>query len=328
MSGIMELYRRWPEDLVEGFREASGLGLEVGGDIVFCGMGGSASAGDYLAVLSRITGGPRISVVKDFSAWEGPGEEGYTLIACSYSGNTVETLWCASRYGDRASGVVTLSSGGRLLELSRERGWAHIKLPRGYHPRAAFSRMIGALLGLVWGSVLGLGDVKAVSNYMGESSWARAGELLRVLDGRSIAAIDVCEPTIPLGVRLKNELSENSKMMAKISVYPESAHNDIVPLEAYKDQLAAAIIAGGWGFCKEVLTVVGDIYREIGVPYASFNLDLNSPLGFLREALSLTMAFGIASVRLARARGFEPEPTPLIDRYKALLKGLLQASPD
>ena len=59
--------------------------------VVICGMGGSAIAGDLTADLAEAQGGVPITVVRDFRLPFKPDNR-TLVITCSYSGETRETL--------------------------------------------------------------------------------------------------------------------------------------------------------------------------------------------------------------------------------------------
>ncbi|MBC7189022.1 SIS domain-containing protein, partial [Candidatus Aerophobetes bacterium] len=103
--------------------------------IVVCGLGGSAIGGDILKTIfseSKIV----IDVSRDYHLPSFVDEK--TLVfAISYSGNTEETISSFKEAVERGCRVISISSGGELERLSREKEVAHIKIPSGFPPRCA-----------------------------------------------------------------------------------------------------------------------------------------------------------------------------------------------
>ncbi len=87
--------------------------------VVIGGMGGSAIAGDLAADLAATAPTVPILVIRDhqlpFSL------NGRSLfIACSYSGNTEETLTLFHQALENDARVIAISSGGKLSEEARK----------------------------------------------------------------------------------------------------------------------------------------------------------------------------------------------------------------
>ena len=313
---MRDLYEKWPEDLRRGYEEASHLShlADEADYITVCGMGGSAAAGDLLSMMSRLWGGPPVLVVKDFSPTFTLSKK-MLLVGISYSGNTLETLACVASLSGHASSIITMSSGGRLKDLSASRGWAYIKIPEGHLPRTAFAYMAGALLGIA-GPRLGLkgSDIVRVSREL-EGGRDLASRIELHLKGHDIVVVDTCTSTEALGVRAKNELSENSKVHVKLQVYPEAAHNDIVPFSA---GLKPPVLAfkPSRGPCRGVMEAVLRVYKAYGVESLELNVDLETPSSTLATSMKLLKAVGLATIALAEAKGLDPSETGIISDYK------------
>ncbi len=330
---MKELYERWPEDLIEGWKKGEELSdlAERGDYIVVCGMGGSAAAGDFIAMLSQLRGASDIIVVKDF----GPRIKllgNIVLVGVSYSGNTVETVKCVSALSRRASTVVTLSSGGLLRELSVENKWRYIEIPKGHMPRTAFAFMTGALAGIVKTRIgVKASDVKeaAIELANPEGFWSTIKKsVIEVVEGaarlgerspRRIVAIDVCGEVEALGVRAKNELSENAKLHVKLQVFPEAAHNDIVAFQAYRE-IPVLIMKPSGGPCRSVLEAVEQLYSDYGVDYVTVSVDTSSAGRAFSSSIAILKGIGLASVEIAEKLGLDPGNTEIISRYKKYLK--------
>lgn len=213
--------------------------------VLVAGMGGSAISGD----LCRDSLEPRISVPfwisRDYSL---PSfvDRHFLVLASSYSGNTEETLSAYVTAIERGCMVISLSSGGRLEEFSRNLGIPHLHLPSGMLPRVALPFMLIPIL-----TVLNkVGVIPPV-----EDDVKRASESLRGILSRNSVEIPLVDNSakklaaelsgyIPVvygwrhlssaAYRLMTDFQENSKVPAKSAVLPEANHNEILGWQAPK----------------------------------------------------------------------------------------------
>jgi glucose/mannose-6-phosphate isomerase len=140
--------------LPEQSRGAYATGLETPGlpeldgvgSVVFCGMGGSAVAGDVLkqTFRSRLTVPVDVNRSPALPAFAGP----HTLvIASSYSGGTAETLAALQEAIARGCRIIAITSGGELASACAEHAIATAIVPGGKQPRAALGLLTFAMLG-------------------------------------------------------------------------------------------------------------------------------------------------------------------------------------
>src|SRR5262245_22658449 len=103
-------------DGYEGGRQATDLpDLSDVRSVVYCGMGGSAVAGDVLRSVFRGRLGIPVEVSRspELPEYAGPHS---LVIASSYSGNTSETLAAFREATKRGCRAIVVSSGGTLVE--------------------------------------------------------------------------------------------------------------------------------------------------------------------------------------------------------------------
>ncbi|MFN7170073.1 MAG: SIS domain-containing protein, partial [Candidatus Omnitrophota bacterium] len=109
--------------------------------IVFSGMGGSAMGGEiirsgYLYKINLPIFVIRNYMLPDFV-------NGETLFfACSYSGNTEETIASYQEAKQRKAKIIVISSGGILRELAEKDKFPFIEIPSGYPPRQALGYFV------------------------------------------------------------------------------------------------------------------------------------------------------------------------------------------
>jgi len=106
------------------------------------GMGGSGVVGDLLRDLSLVWNWDvEVLQVKDYFLRARDG----LLIAVSYSGNTVETLYTVEYAKRRKIPAVAITTGGKLAQM----GIPTVIVPRASAPRAALPQLFTAALHLV-----------------------------------------------------------------------------------------------------------------------------------------------------------------------------------
>ena len=219
-------------------------------DIAVCGMGGSAIAGDLVLDAHRDRLLKPMTVVRDYylPGWIG---EGTLVVLSSYSGNTEETLTCASQALERNALCVAVTSGGKLGSFYAAEGVPVIAVPPGLQPRAALLRLlvpvvvlldrIGALPPLgsdmeearetIAASIAALGpDVPEAEN--------PAKQLARALLG-GVPLIWGAELTAAVAYRWRCQINENAKIPAWSAALPELDHNEIVGFSGTPAELAA-----------------------------------------------------------------------------------------
>lgn len=295
-------------------------------NIVVLGMGGSGIVGDFIRVLGSRRSSTPIWVVKDFTIprWVNSRT---LLIAVSYSGNTIETIEsvrCGVQCGAK---IVAISSGGVLGEIALESGFPYVRVDSGYAPRSAFPLLLYSAL-----NILLMLDVDIV----GEWEINESIDVLKDVNVSMDAARKVADtlmdsiPIIladvryePLALRFKNELNENSKMIAKYEVIPEYFHNDIVGYEGSRDGFKVLILN------PQDETIYVDMLKNFVVGYLkdlgfkTLNLELKGRSALTKLIYGSHVA-GLASVMIAQAKGIDPLQTQSIAKYKEFLKTIFK----
>jgi glucose/mannose-6-phosphate isomerase len=225
--------------------------------ILLCGMGGSAIAGDLLRPLLH-DAGLHLTVWRDYGL---PGwVDGETLVvASSYSGNTEETLSAVQAAQDRRCVVLALTSGGRLLELGRPGDRPDsiptLQLPAGLPPRASLGYSLGALLwgwhrwGLIpspeaeiAGACAVLDEGNRLYGLEEEAPTNEARTLAASCQDRFSAIYATGQEAIGAALRWKTQFNENAKSPAYAVEFPEVNHNDIVGWQLTPAQREAFVL--------------------------------------------------------------------------------------
>ncbi len=302
--------------------------------IVFCGMGGSAVAGDVLrqTFRDRLAFPVEVNRSPILPAYAGP----HTLVlVSSFSGDTSETLSAAREAVRRGCRIIAITSGGQLGEICAEQGIAAAPVPPGFQPRAALGHLTFAMLGALESAGLvpplerdveeavttieqlrvGLGpEVPVVEN--------PAKELAMWLGDR----IAVCWGAEGIGavaaMRWKTQMNENGKVAAWHAAMSELDHNEVVgwgpPTAALHAVLALRTdhehpeLAARFPLSADIVRAAGAEVREVRV----------ADRGPLASLLSLIALGDFATCYVGLRRGVDPTPVAVIGGLKAALAAM------
>lgn len=216
------------------FREALDLGKEIKiegevNKIFILGMGGSGLGGDLLRTYQPHLKIPIYSV-KDYDLPK-LADKDSLFLAVSYSGNTEETI-SGYRQAIRINSkkVISLSAGGKLMELAAMNRNQHITLPSGIQPRLSLPYQLVPMLNILYN----LGLIEKQEAYVRETAKVlekegfetKAKEMAQKLKGK-VPIIYCSERIFSLAEIWKIALNENAKTPAFYNVFPEFNHNEI-----------------------------------------------------------------------------------------------------
>ncbi len=288
--------------------------------LAIAGMGGSGIAGDVIYELLKHESSIPVTVVKDFKLPSWIDNE-WAVLAISYSGNTLETLSVVKQSLSKGAKVISVTSGGKLAEISIEKKLPIIQIESGRAPRASFpALLLGSLKALAAvGFNMNINRVMEGLGRLKRTDEARklASKLALFLRDK-IPVFVTDQHHYPLALRAKDEFNENAKMLALIHIYPESAHNDIVAWEKWIGPVASVVFRESG---NEILKYVSEYMREAGVPVLELVIDDVDE--YVSRVLWWSLVIGLASVELAEMRGVDPEKTESIRRYKQFVHGTM-----
>jgi len=301
---------------------------DLRGGLLVCGMGGSAIGADLAVAVIGSRARRPIRVVRDYAPDPWIGSE--TLVLCaSYSGNTEETLEAFALAGEAGAPRAVLTTGGELARAAEAEGVPVLGLPAGLQPRAAVAYMLaGALEAATRCGVAPdlAAEIDPACRLLAglAQQWRPGGhgsEPERL--ARRLAETTVvygAGPTIPVAVRWKAQLNENSKLAAFCGALPEIDHNEICawrgdgrardigaiflehpdqhPRVGRRIELTASIVAASGASVERV--------RARG-------------RSALERTLSLVMLGDLVSVYRAVLDGEDPTPVAAIEGFKRRL---------
>ncbi len=302
--------------------------------IVVSGLGGSAIGGDLAGTIAgRHLRFPFI-VNRDYDL--PPFVDRSTLVfACSYSGNTEETLSAYHQAREAGASIVCITSGGKLEALAGADGYQVLSLPAGIPPRAALGYSLFALLGALQSlqhipdlsdsvseTVAVLKNIRKKFGIESPESQNDAKIIAQSLHGRITAIYGSGAILGAVAFRWRSQIEENAKNLAFHHILPEMNHNELV----------------GWKFPEAVLRNIGVILlrdRE-DHPQVQRRFELTKEIisskaaaihevwsegeSLLSRVMSLIYLGDYVSLFLAYLNEVDPTPVEVIDYFKSKLQ--------
>jgi glucose/mannose-6-phosphate isomerase len=324
-----------PDQLRDALWRVESAGLaphDARGGMVVAGMGGSAIGGQ----LARAALGDRasrpIAIARDYGlpSWTTPET---TVLCCSYSGNTEETLAAYEAAGALGAHRIVTTTGGKLAEEARRDGIAVIPLPGGFQPRGAIAYNLVTALEVA--GLCGAGerlhaeiDVAAAHAERLVSAWGPDSredslpkELARGLLG-TVPQIAGAGLTAPVAYRWKSQLNANAKVPAFCAEAPELCHNEIVGWEGASELARFSAVffddSDLHPRIRQRLELTRGLIASSGAP--TFRVESIGETR-LERMISLVLLGDLVSLYLAVLRGVDPRPVDVVERLKHALSG-------
>lgn len=300
--------------------------------VVVAGMGGSGIGGIYLRSLYEEMGKVPCVVVRDYSLPRFVGKDAL-VFACSYSGDTEETLSVVKEAIERGCSVMAVTSGGALEGLSVRYGFPLVKIPCGQPPRTALGYLFLPLV--VCSMRLGLLRESSLDSVLRTlegclKEWGPGNSLVKN-SAKSLARELFGSVPLFYGVgswqggvaeRWKGQMNENAKIMAFAHSFPELNHNEILGwvLSSRQGVSRWSVVFLQGGLESERMRLRVRLMRDYLVPYASV-YEVTAPgVTICEKILSLTYFGDFLSLYLAALYGVDPEEMEPIRALKRALR--------
>jgi glucose/mannose-6-phosphate isomerase len=289
--------------------------------LMVCGMGGSAIGGDLAAAAlgDRLTR-PLVSIRGyELPSWATPE---WTVLCCSYSGNTEETLACFEAAEALGARRLVVSTGGRLTDQAREAGVPVVGLPGIFQPRVAVAYMFAAAAeaaALAGAAPRIRTEIDAAAAFLEarrDEIKAQAAEIAASL-GDDVAVVYGSDLTTAVAKRWKTQINENAKAPAFAAELPEADHNEICGWSgaAGSERMAAVFLEDCDQHPRERRRF--ELTAEVIADSAGAVLRLET-VGETRveRLLWATLLGDLVSLEMARLRNVDPESIVAIDKLK------------
>ena len=212
-------------------------------NILICGLGGSGIGG---SIITDIVNGVINIPIKATKGYEVPKfvNNNTLVIACSYSGNTEETIEAVEKCLSKNAEVSVITSGGKLKEIALENNLNHIIIPGGHPPRAMFGYGFTELFFVLKNYKLINTDFKndfknaiLLLNKEKENIKTLAKSIAKKLYKKT-PIIYTSEGFEGVAIRFRQQINENSKMLCWHHVVPEMNHNELLGWRTNVEELA------------------------------------------------------------------------------------------
>ncbi|MSQ29829.1 MAG: hypothetical protein EXR68_05005 [Dehalococcoidia bacterium] len=295
--------------------------------VVLIGVGGSAIGPDIVATLARLRGHVPMEVVRGYQA---PALDGDALvIACSFSGNTEETVAALETTLATPGMRIAITTGGRLAAFAQERSVPLLSYAWAGAPRTALGYGLFTTLGLVvrLGAIdISEDEVTAAISAAGEATRGygldepmNEAKRLAIAIGDRVPVIIGADFLEVAARRFATEVNENAKQWAFSAALPEFNHNALQALAGPADTpraLVPIILDAPTVHPRNRRRVQETVrmFSEADTPPLVIDVGGGTPLEAIVRATSLA---SWTSYYLAMLHSVDPTPVDALNTFKA-----------
>ncbi len=327
---MKELIQDFGKHLTEAIKIAEETNFEKKGGktdtVLICGLGGSGIGGTIISEMLSEECAVPIIVNKDYHI---PSfvKQDTLVICCSYSGNTEETLKMYESAKEKGAEISIITSGGKFAELAKQNGHNILQIPGGLPPRAAFGLAFPQLLYTF--KKYGLISNEKIEQLKSSVKLLNATEKEVQQEAKSLS--EKLHQNIPviyseaslggIGVRFRQQLNENSKMLAWSQVIPEMNHNELVGWRTKNEDLAVVIFRTEGDYYRNQERI--EYSKKVFSKYTSnINEVYAKGENVVERSIYLIHLGDWVSFYLAEAKGIDVVEVDVITGLKDMLAGL------
>ena len=292
-------------------------------NVLICGLGGSGIGGSIVTELVAGNANVPINVTKGYFIPAYVNENTLVIIS-SYSGNTEETLNCFESAITKNAKIVSITSGGKILEISKSKNYDHIVVPVGMPPRSCLGYSLTQLFFVL--NFFGI-----INNHF-KTELEKAIQLIEQEETNIIAeATSIAEKLkgkIPviyattyfegIAIRFRQQLNENAKILCWHHIIPEMNHNELVGWTEKNDALSVVIFIDKDEYSRNLARV--EINKEVIKKYACHITEIHSKgNSAIEKAIYFIHLGDWVSVILGEMRGADLMEVNVINHLKSAL---------
>ncbi len=292
-------------------------------NVLICGLGGSGIGGSIISELVAGNANVPINVTKGYFIPAYINENSLVIIS-SYSGNTEETLNCMELAIKKNAKIVSVTSGGKVLEISKSKSLDCIVVPGGMPPRACIGYSLTQLFYIL--DFYGVTSIKFKAQLEAATKLIETEEINIIAEATIIAEkligkIPVIYATTyneGIAIRFRQQLNENSKMLCWHQVIPEMNHNELVGWTEKNDALSVLIFLDKDEYSRNLARV--EINKEVIKKYTPHITEVFSKGNSgIEKAFYLIHLGDWVSIILGEMRGADLMEINVINHLKSAL---------
>jgi glucose/mannose-6-phosphate isomerase len=295
-------------------------------NVLISGLGGSGIGG---TIAAEVAASEALVPIVTNNGYFIPGfvDDETLFLACSYSGNTEETVNSTNLAYEKGAKIVVISSGGKLKEMAEEHGWDYIGIPGGQPPRASlglsFPQVLYALHlhGII--SKKFEKELEATIKLLDDNEDAIKKEALEATEKLygKIPVIYAADGFGGVATRFRQQINENSKMLCWHHVIPEMNHNELVGWRTKNDDLAVVLFRNESDYKR--IQARMDINKGTFAEYTNTTVEIWSKgQSDLQRSLYLIHIGDWITYFLAEKKGIDETEVKVIDHLKGELAKL------
>ncbi|OGD31290.1 hypothetical protein A3C91_04430 [Candidatus Azambacteria bacterium RIFCSPHIGHO2_02_FULL_52_12] len=304
----------------------NGEGLGIARRALILGMGGSNLAPE---LLKQVGSDSTLTMHRDYGlpAIQSSDADETLFIACSYSGNTEETIDGFKEAHERGFRVAAIATGGVLLDLAREYRVPYVRLPdTGIQPRMALGLSLKALLALL-GRTKECADLSQLAQTLDVAAAEQEGKVLAEKLRGKIPVVYASAHHSALARIWKIKFNETGKIPAFWNVVPELNHNemtgfDVVPAtRMLSERFHFILLTDGSDHPRVVkrlkrISVLKEVYKKRGLPVEEIMLEGTDPW---ERIFRVVLIGDWVAYYLALFYGVDPEAVPMVEEFKKMM---------
>ncbi len=246
-----KLIAAFPHGMKEAVKHSNNLNLKDSkkaiNNVLITGLGGSGIGGTIVSKIVASYASVPIVVNNDYTIPDFVSPE-TLVIACSYSGNTEETLSAFDLALEKEAEIACLTSGGELKKRAEKLGLNLVLMPGGDPPRTTLgwsSPQIFAIL-----EHYGVIDDRFRESLENTPDFLLDHQFEIKTKAKLLAEnLYTNTPVIysddayeGIAIRMRQQINENSKSLCWHHKFPEMNHNELVGWASGNDKLAVIIL--------------------------------------------------------------------------------------
>ena len=280
---MKELIENFDNQIEEALKIGSAAKLSASNKeikhVLVTGLGGSGIGGTLVGHLISANAKLPYQVNKDYFLPNYVNENTLVIVS-SYSGNTEETLQAMEVAMEKGAQIACICSGGKVEHIAKKNGYDYITIPGGMPPRSCLGySFVQILFILGFHKIIDLDYKTSLQNSINllrrdkdiikETSQSIANKLFNkypvIYSGSDYEAV---------GIRFRQQLNENSKILCSHHVFPEMNHNELVGWAKSYDNIAVLMIENEDDYSRTKKRM--DICKEIFSKYSDTVIELKS----------------------------------------------------